>query len=96
METTLLDLVYRKFGSETLDVHVVLPYILGEYHAKVHLVRTDTSKIDAIGDVLVDLARDKLEAAVFVKTELEERINLLEEMAEKISASKRICKRLFF
>ena len=92
----LLDLVYRKFGSEKLDVHVILPYVLGEYHAKVHLVGTDTSKVEAIGDVLVALARDKLEAAVFVKTELEERINLLEEMSEKIAISKRISKRVFF
>ena len=93
---TLLSCVYRKFGSEQLDFHLVLPYVLGEYHAKVHLVRMDTSKVDAIGDVLVDLARDKLEAAVFVKTELEDRINLLEEMAEKIAISKRREKRKFF
>ena len=96
METTLLSGVYRKFGSETLDFHLVLPYVLGEYYTNVHLVGTNTSKIEAIGDVLVDLARDKLEAAVFVKTELEERINLLEEMAEKIAISKRMEKRKFF
>jgi len=94
MEQELLDLVYRKFGSEHLNVHVVLPYVLGEYYTKIYLVRSDTSKVEVIGDVLVALARDKLEAAVYVKTELEERINLLEDMSEKISVSKRMSKTL--
>lgn len=85
MQDELLDAAYEKFGSaDDVDVGVMLPYILGEYHVKLHYMTGDTPKIEVLGNVLIFLAKDKLKMSIFVRVELEERVILLEEMAKKI------------
>ena len=90
MEEDIIHLCYIKFAEKTDQIPLCLPYILGEYYMKSPNVSSHSSKVDTIGKILTTLSKDKLKTSIFVKNgDLEERISLLEEMAKKISFSRK-------
>ena len=89
MEEDIENLCMIKFGEEKPDFNIIIPYILGEYYMKSSNVDSCSQKIKIIGNILLSLSKDKLQMSVFVATELETHINIMENMAKKISFSKK-------
>ena len=89
MEEDIEQLCLIKFGQETSNFNIILPYILGEYYMKSGNVDNCSQKIKIIGNVLIALSKDKLQTSVYVATELKNQIEILENMSRKISFSRK-------